>query len=134
MRMLKFMTLSALLSFTAPALADRVYQFEDDNGLVSTLHGLTPERALDRTEALQAELEAQCESLQEAQEQGKMTPGRMLLAAIMPGGFLFAAFTRQRAAEAEVALEALSGELAELQTDVDYWRALNGAPLLAMAD
>ena len=137
MRMLKSVTLATLLVLSLPlqaepVAADHRYAFENGDGLVSVMTSPAAEQVWAQARALHARLEAESTSLQQVSEKGKMSAGRLLLAVVMPGGFLYAAVTGQRAVQARQELAVVTDELTELDEDLRYWHELHAGVEMAM--
>lgn len=138
MRTLISAVLLSLLTASPLAMANgqplKVYRFEDGNGMVSTLNAPTAGALVLGMEDLRGRLESRCAQLERRVENSVLTPARMLFAAVMPGGLLFTAISRERGRQAGAELTGLNQDLRELGTDLNYWRRHQSTVVVARAD
>lgn len=98
-----------------------VYRFEDPTGMESTITLPYGGEIVTRLQGLRDRIELRCAQLEDRVEKAVLTPARMLFAAVMPGGILITAITRERGRQASQELSQLNQELDELGGDLKYW-------------
>lgn len=109
------------------------FQTEDSRGLITNFPALPRTQLIRQMGELRAELQDRKASLAVEEAQGRFDAKDAVIALVMPGGLLYAAYRQQRHHRIAAHEQQVSSELEELQADLVAFRAIAADTLVASA-